>query len=65
LHKFVVNYYNMPKQRKDPNCISATIKLCGEAMKIVHKEQSKAIENGEKISIETAIIRLLTNNCKI
>lgn len=55
----------MPKVRKDHNCITATIKLCGEAMKIVHKKQSVAIENGEKISIETAINRLLNDNCKL
>lgn len=50
----------MPKERKNPDCITATIKLCGDAMKIVHKKQSIAIAEGSRISVETAINQLLT-----
>ena len=50
----------MAKERINPDCIQARIKLCGEAMKVVHAKQAKHLtENGIKISIETAIHKLL------
>lgn len=51
----------MPKERKNPNCITATIKICGDAMKVIHKKQGEAILNGNRISVETAINQLLVN----
>lgn len=55
----------MSKERIDIDCITANIKFCGEAMKIIHKRQAKALlETGAKISVATAVNKLLLENCK-
>lgn len=55
----------MKKERKNPDCINVRIVLCGEARKIVQKRQAEALVNtGAIISMETAINKLLIENCK-
>jgi hypothetical protein len=50
----------MARERKNKDCITATIKFCGEDMAIIHARQAKALtESGVKISIETAVNKLL------
>ncbi len=55
----------MARERKNKDCITATIKICNDAMKVVHKKQSQELSQGNRISIEVAINKLLTENCKL
>jgi hypothetical protein len=55
----------MPRERKNKDCITATIKICGEAMRAIHKKQSEELGVGNRISIETAINKLLTETFKV
>ncbi len=55
----------MARERKNKDCITATIKFCGEAMQIIHKRQAKALmSTGAKISISEVVNKLLIENCK-
>jgi hypothetical protein len=54
----------MARERKNKDCITATIKICGEAMRAIHQKQSQELANGNRISIESAINKLLTETFK-
>ncbi len=55
----------MARERKNKDCITATITFCGEAMEAIHKKQGEALINtGSKISISTAVNKLLIQTLK-
>ena len=55
----------MARERKNKDCITATITFCGEAMQAIHNKQAEALMNtGSKISISTAVNKLLIQSIK-